>query len=416
LYDFDFLKQMQLTRIALASALVTVFTGSQTWAQVGAPSQLGGANLNTITTAVPFLMISPDARSGGMGDVGVALSPDANAIHWNAAKLAFAEDNMGLAMNYTPWLRNLVPDISLSYLSFYKKIDDMSTFGASLRYFSLGDITFTSITGEQIANFRPNELAVDGAYARKLSDNFSIGIGLRYIYSNLAAGLDQNNQTIPGQSAAGDISAYYQNETEVLGKDGNIAFGLSITNLGAKIAYTESGNSNFLPTNLRLGTAITAEIDDYNKITFALDLNKLLVPSNPIYARDSITGQIQFDANGNPIVAQGQDPNQKSPIEGVFSSFADAPNGGIEELREINIGAGMEYWYNNVFALRTGYFYEHPTKGGRQYLTFGAGLKYQVFNLNFSYLVPTTRLQGGNPLENTLRFSMMFDLAAFSNR
>lgn len=407
---------MQLTRIALASALVTVFTGSQTWAQVGAPSQLGGANLNTITTAVPFLMISPDARSGGMGDVGVAISPDANAIHWNAAKLAFAEDNIGLSMNYTPWLRNLVPDISLSYLSFYKKIDDLQTFGASLRYFSLGDITFTSITGEQIATFRPNELAVDGVYARKLSDNFSIGIGLRYIYSNLAAGLDQNNQTIPGQSAAGDISAYYESETEVLGKDGKIAFGASITNLGAKIAYTESGNSNFLPTNLRLGTAVTAEIDDYNSITFALDLNKLLVPSNPIYARDAVTGQIQFDANGNPVVAQGEDPNQKTVLEGVFSSFGDAPNGGIEELREVNIAAGMEYWYNNVFALRSGYFYEHPTKGGRQYLTFGAGLKYQVFNLNFSYLVPTTRLQGGNPLENTLRFSMMFDLEAFSNR
>jgi hypothetical protein len=239
---------------------------------------------------------------------------------------------------------------------------------------------------------------------------------LRYIYSNLAAGLDQNNQTIPGQSAAADISGYYEDKTEVFGKDGKIAFGLSITNLGAKIAYTESGNSNFLPTNLRLGTAVTAEIDDYNSITFALDLNKLLVPSNPIYARDPLTGQIQFDANGNPLVAQGEDPNQKSVLEGVFSSFSDAPSGGIEELREINIAAGMEYWYNNVFALRSGYFYEHPTKGGRQYLTFGAGLKYQVFNLNFSYLVPTTRLQGGNPLENTLRFSMMFDLAAFSNR
>lgn len=407
---------MSKFRLVALTTVISLAAITEGYSQLTNRRQLGGADLNTITTAVPFLMISPDARSGGMGDVGVAISPDANAIHWNAAKLAFAEDNMGLAMNYTPWLRNLVPDISLSYLSFYKKIDDLQTFGASLRYFSLGDITFTSITGEQIANFRPNELALDGVYARKLSDNFSIGIGLRYIYSNLAAGLDQNNQTIPGQSAAGDISAYYENETEVLGKKGQIAFGASITNLGAKIAYTESGNSNFLPTNLRLGTAITAEIDDYNKITFAFDLNKLLVPSNPIYARDSITGQIQFDGNGNPIVAQGEDPNQKTVLEGVFSSFGDAPNGGIEELREINISAGMEYWYNNVFALRTGYFYEHPTKGGRQYLTFGAGLKYQVFNLNFSYLVPTTRLQGGNPLENTLRFSMMFDLAAFSNR
>jgi hypothetical protein len=406
---------MQLTRIALASIFFTASAAVGVHAQVGNPTQLGGANLNTITTSVPFLMISPDARSGAMGDVGAAISPDANAIHWNAAKLAFAEDNMGIAMNYTPWLRNLVPDISLSYLSGYKKIDDLSAFGASLRYFSLGDITFTSITGEQIATFRPNELAVDGFYSRKLSDNFAIGIGLRYIYSNLAAGLDQNNQTIPGQSAAGDISAYYTNDTEVFGKKGEIAFGASITNLGAKIAYTESGNANFLPTNLRIGTAITAEIDDYNKITFAFDLNKLLVPSNPIYARDA-SGRIILDDQGRPQVAQGEDPNEKSVMEGVFSSFADAPSGGMEELREINPAVGIEYWYNDVFAMRGGYFYEHPTKGGRQFLTMGAGLKYQVFNLNFSYLVPTTRLQGGNPLENTLRFSMMFDLEAFSKK
>jgi hypothetical protein len=405
---------MQPIKSAAVAIGFGLFITAPTHAQLN-QGQLGGANLNTITTGVPFLMISPDARSGAMGDVGVAISPDANSLHWNAAKMVFADDNIGIAMNYTPWLRNLVPDISLSYLSFYKKIDDLQAFGASLRYFSLGDITFTNINGENIAQFRPNEFAVDGHYARKLSDNFSIGIGLRYIYSNLAAGLDQNQQTIPGQSVAGDISAYYTKKTEVFGKMGEVAFGASVTNLGAKIAYTESGNANFLPTNLRIGTAVTSVIDDYNKIVFAVDLNKLLVPSNPIYARDA-NGRIEFDLQGNPVVAQGEDPNQKSVLEGVFSSFGDAPGGGIEELREINIGAGMEYWYNDVFALRGGYFYEHPTKGGRQFITFGAGLKYQVFNLNFSYLVPTTRLQGGNPLENTLRFSMMFDLAAFSGR
>lgn len=405
---------MQALKVAISSVFIAALAVGEADAQIN-QGQLGGSNLNTITTAVPFLMISPDARSGAMGDVGAAIFADANAIHWNAAKLAFAEDEVGIAMNYTPWLRNLVPDISLSYLSFYKKIDDLQAFGASLRYFSLGDITFTNINGEQIATYRPNEFAIDGVYSRKLSDKFSIGVGLRYIYSNLAAGLDQNQQTIPGQSFAGDLSAYYVTEAEVLGNPGEIAFGASMTNLGAKIAYTESGNANFLPTNLRVGTAITTEIDDYNKITLAFDVNKLLVPSNPIYARDA-QGRIIFDPQGNPLVAQGEDPNQKSVIEGVFSSFADAPDGALEEMREINLAAGLEYWYNNVFALRGGYFYEHPTKGGRQYLTMGAGLKYQVFNLNFSYLVPTTRLQGGNPLENTLRFSMMFDLAAFSGR
>jgi hypothetical protein len=377
--------------------------------------QLGGANLNTITTAVPFLMISPDARSGAMGDAGVALSADANSIHWNAAKLAFAKDKTGIALNYTPWLRNLVPDISLSYLSAYTKIDEMQSVGLSLRYFSLGDITFTNINGEQIATFRPNELAVDGAYARKLSDRFSMGIALRYIYSNLAAGLDQNQQTIPGQSAAADISAFYTQPAEIFGKKGEFSVGANISNLGAKIAYTESGNANFLPANLRLGTAVKSQVDEYNSITFTLDLNKLLVPSNPIYQRDN-NGRIQFDPiTGTPLIERGVDPNQKAVLEGAFSSFADAPDGALEELREINISTGIEYWYNNIFALRGGYFYEHPTKGGRQFMTFGAGLKYQVFNINFAYLVPTTRLQGGNPLENTLRFSLMFDLAAFGS-
>lgn len=404
---------MQLKSLTITSLTVLGLLAGNAQAQIN-QGQLGGANLNTITTAVPFLMISPDARSGAMGDVGVAMSPDANSIHWNAAKLAFAKDNMGLSLNYTPWLRNLVPDISLSYLSFYKKIDDLQSFGASLRYFSLGDITFTNINGEQIATYRPNEFAIDGAYARKLSDNFSIGVALRYVYSNLAAGLDQNQQTIPGQSFAGDISAYYVQPAEVFGKKGEIALGANISNLGAKIAYTESGNANFLPSNMRLGGSVKSQIDEYNSITFSLDLNKLLVPSNPIYQRDT-QGRILFDQQGNPLIAQGEDPNQKSVLEGAFSSFGDAPGGALEELREVNIGAGLEYWYNNVFALRGGYFYEHPTKGGRQYLTMGAGLKYQVFNLNFSYLVPTTRLQGGNPLENTLRFSMMFDLAAFGN-
>lgn len=235
---------------------------------------------------------------------------------------------------------------------------------------------------------------------------------MRYIYSNLAAGLDQNQQTKPGQSAAADFSGFYTTETEVLDKKSQLSIGFNVSNIGAKIAYTESGQSNFIPTNLRLGSALTMEIDDYNAITVALDFNKLLVPTNPIYQRDA-NGRIVFDPQGNPVIQQGEDPNQKTLAEGIFSSFSDAPGGFQEELREINISTGVEYWYNQVFAVRGGYFYEHPTKGGRQFFTMGAGLKYNVFNLNFSYLVPTTNLQGGNPLENTLRFSLLFDLQAF---
>jgi hypothetical protein len=406
---------MQITK-----RLTFIIVGILTWpsfsqAQITTGQLGGGDRLNTITTAVPFLMISPDARSGAMGDAGVALSPDATAMHWNAAKMAFAKDKVGIAMNYTPWLRNLVPDIALTYLSGYVQIDELQSFGASLRYFSLGDIVFTNQAGDPIATFAPNEFAVDGGYARKLSDRFSVGVALRYIYSNLAGQLDANAQTQAGQSFAGDLSFYYQQPITVLEKKSELSIGLNISNLGAKIAYTASGNENFIPTNLRLGGALKMQIDEYNSITVTADINKLLVPTNPIYRVDS-ANRIVFDANGNPEIEQGEDPNLKSPIQGVFSSFNDAPGGFQEELREINVSAGVEYWYNNLFALRGGYFYEHPTKGGRQFLSMGAGLKYNVFNLNFSYLVPTTNLQGGNPLENTLRFSLLFDLQAFASK
>ncbi len=405
---------MRSIKILTITALTILGTNNITLGQVNS-GQLGGGDLNTITTSVPFLMISPDARAGAMGDVGVATSPDANSIHWNTAKMAFAKDKVGIALNYTPWLRNLVPDIALSYLSGYVQIDELQSFGASLRYFSLGDITFTNLNGETIATFRPNEFSVDAGYARKLSDHFSVGVALRYIYSNLAAGLDANQQTRPGQSFAGDISAFYTQPIEVFEKEAEMSFGLNVSNIGAKIAYTESGQSNFIPTNLRLGGTLKVEIDEYNSLAVSADVNKLLVPTNPIYQRDG-SGRIVFDPQGNPVIQQGEDPNQKSPIEGIFSSFNDAPGGFEEELREINISTGVEYWYNNIFAVRGGYFYEHPTKGGRQYFTMGAGLKYNVFNLNFSYLVPASTIQGGNPLENTLRFSLLFDLQAFASR
>jgi hypothetical protein len=393
--------------VPLAGILLTTALGIK--AQI-TPQQLGGGSLNTITTAVPFLMISPDARSGAMGDAGVAISPDANSMFWNAAKLSFIENSSGVALNYTPWLRNLVPDVSMAYVSGYKRLDDLQAVGVSMRYFSLGDINFTDINGASLGIFNPNEFAIDGCYSRKLSDEFSVGVGLRYVYSNLAAGFDPNNQFKAGTAVAGDLSFYYKRSRRI-DEDVSIAAGLVISNMGNKMAYSESGKTSFIPANIRLGTTITSVIDRYNKVSFSVDLNKLLVPTNPVYQRDSFN-RIRYDENGSPLIERGSDPNQKSVIEGMLGSFNDAPDGIREELREINPSLGIEYLYNQVFALRGGYMYEHPTKGGRQYFTAGMGLQYNVFNLNFSYLLPVGRLQT-NPLANTLRFSLMFDLGAF---
>lgn len=370
----------------------------------GASSAQDNTNLlgqiNTITTAVPFLVISPDARAGGMGDAGVASSADANSIHWNASKLAFVDKKMGFAISYTPWLRKLVPDINLAYVSFYNKLKGDQTIGASLRYFSLGNITFTDNTGNEIGQFNPAEYAFDLAYARKLSEKFSGAIALRYIHSNLTGGiLVENNATKAGNSVAADISAtYIDTDVEIGGKDATFAFGLNISNIGAKISYTETGIKDFIPINLRLGPALTLKLNDYNELTFLLDFNKLLVPTPPIYA-DSM------DSNGDQLILFGKNPDVSVP-SGIFNSFSDAPDGGSEELKEVNIAGGIEYWYDKQFAFRAGYFYEHADKGNRKYFTLGAGLKYNVFGLDFAYLIPTDQR---NPLENTLRFTLLFD-------
>jgi len=355
--------------------------------------------INTITTAVPFLIISPDARAGGMGDAGVASFADANSIHWNASKLAFVDKKMGFAISYTPWLRKLVPDINLAYVSFYTKLKGDQTIGGSLRYFSLGNITFTDNTGNEIGQFNPAEYAIDLAYARKLSENLSGGIALRFIHSNLTGGiLVENNATKAGNSVAADISATYRNQDiEIGGKDATFAFGLNISNIGSKISYTETGVKDFIPINLRLGPALTLKLNEYNDLTFLVDINKLLVPTPPIYS-DSL-------ANGDNIILFGKNPDV-SVASGMFNSFSDAPDGFSEEMREINIAGGLEYWYDKQFAFRAGYFYEHATKGNRKYFTLGAGLKYNVFGLDFAYLIPTDQR---NPLENTLRFTLLFD-------
>ncbi len=374
--------------------------------------------LNTITTAVPFLMITPDSRAGGMGDAGVASSTDINSIHWNPSKLAFADKKMGIGVSYTPWLRALVPDINLAYLSGYYKTKKRGTIGASLRYFSLGDITFTDANGNTVGQFRPNEFALDVAYAVKLSKEFSVGGALRFINSNLTGGaLVEGAQTHAGRAIAVDISALYRKEKLKLGdKKATLSFGIAVTNIGNKMSYSDRGgndNADFLPINLRIGGGLIVQLDDYNSITFLADANKLLVPTPPVYkhAYDS-TGKdlgIAYDADHNPLILAGKDPN-RGVAEGIFGSFNDAPGGGKEELHEINYSIGMEYWYNHLFAVRAGYFYEHPTKGNRQYFTLGAGVRYNVFGLDFAYLIPT---QQRNPLENTLRFTLTFDFDAF---
>ena len=389
-------------------------------------NQLAGqevnSQINTITTAVPFLLITPDSRAGGMGDVGVASTPDANAIHWNASKLAFEDKQMGISVSYTPWLRALVPDINLAYLSGFYKTKKKGTFAASLRYFSLGDITFTDINGQTTGQFRPNEFAVDVAYGVKLSKTFSVGGAARFINSNLTGGTFVSGAaTHPGRAGAVDISATWRKDKIKL-KDGKKAIadiGLNISNIGNKMTYSdrgEVGSANFLPINMRLGASMTFQMDEYNSISIEADANKLLVPTPPIYKHTIIDTNgvvydkgVAYDANGNPEILLGKDPN-RSVAEGMFGSFNDAPGGTKEELREINYGFGIEYWYNKLFSVRGGYFYESPYKGNRQYFTLGAGVKYNVFGLDFAYLIPT---QQRNPLENTLRFTLTFDFDAF---
>jgi len=384
--------------------------------QVQAQSELerDALQLNTITTAVPFLLIAPDSRAGALGDAGVATSPDANSIHWNPAKLAFIEKEMGVSISYSPWLRKLVPDISLSYVSLYKKLGDDHTLGGSLRYFSLGDIKFTDEAGNALGDFRPAEFAVDVAYARKLSDRFSGGIAARYIYSNLTGGIDVSGAgTRAGTSFAVDVSGFYTNEdASLFGQDVIFNVGMNISNIGAKISYTDDANKDFIPINMKLGQSLAFVMDDYNTIAIITDVNKLLVPTPPIYATDESGSPILDPVTNEPVIESGKDPNV-SVMSGIGQSFSDAPGGFSEELKEYNLSAGIEYWYNKQFAVRAGYFHEHLTKGNRKYMTLGAGLKMSVFSVDFSYLISTTQ---NNPLANTMRFSLMFDFDAFKKQ
>ncbi|MBN2614761.1 MAG: type IX secretion system outer membrane channel protein PorV [Bacteroidales bacterium] len=400
------------TRFFLLFVLAGMFTGlqGQTIGEVSGQGTTG----NVIRTAVPFMMIGPDARAGGMGDGGVATSPDAYSMHWNAAKYAFITENDGFSISYTPWLKNLVNDINLAYLTYFHRLNDQSALAFSLRYFSLGDITFTDQMGNPVGVYKPNEFAIDGAYARKLSDYLSLAVTGKFIYSNLTAGYSaQGVDNTAGYSVAVDVGLYWEKDVNWFpSMDAQFAWGLQISNIGKKVSYSHSNiQKDFIPTNLRFGPRLTLNLDQYNKLSFNLDINKLLVPTPPIYATDS-TGSPLINPDGTYVIAKGMNPDV-SVVKGIFQSFYDAPGGFKEEMQEFYLSFGAEYWYNNVFALRGGYFYENKYKGDRQYVTLGLGLRYNVFGIDFSYLIPTVTQQ--NPLEKTLRFSLVFNFGNNTN-
>lgn len=368
------------------TALVMLLGGAATVTQ----AQNSASTINVVTTAVPFLRISPDARGGGMGDVGIATAADANSGFWNIAKTPFATSKTSIAASYTPWLSDLkLNDVYLASIAGYHQIDDMQAVSASLRYFSLGNIQFTDFTGTPLQSFRPREFAIDAGYSRKLSSKIGLGIALRYISSDLAGGTVNGVTYKKGSSVAGDLHFFYKGTKE----SGNgFDWGATLSNLGSKISYTnDASQKDYIPANLGIGAAYNKKFDEDNKITFALDLNKLLVPTPPA-AGDS---------------AGLADYRSKGVVGSWFSSFGD---GGKDEIKEVSAAIGAEYWYKNQFALRAGYFYENEIKGDRKFFTMGAGLKYNMFGLNFSYLLPAGSGVNRNPLSNTVRFSLLFEM------
>ncbi|CAN5330379.1 type IX secretion system outer membrane channel protein PorV [soil metagenome] len=350
--------------------------------------------INVVTTAVPFLRISPDARSGGMGDVGIATTPDANSAFWNQAKLPFAKSKSSIGVTYTPWLKSLdLNDVYLASAAGYYQLDELQTISASMRYFSLGNIQFTDNLGNDLQTFRPREFSFDAGYSRKLSDKLGIGIALRYINSNLASGTFNGTTYKTGNSVAGDLSLFHDGSSG--GSTTGLNWGLVLSNLGSKISYTnDATQKDFIPANMGIGIAYHKVFDETSKITFGLDINKLLVPTPPLVG-DTVGLEKYYS---------------KGVVSSWISSFGDAPGGFSEELREFQISVGAEYVYNDQFVLRAGYFYENPTKGNRKYFTVGAGLNYNLFGLNFSYLVPSGSGVNRNPLSNTLRFGLVFNL------
>jgi hypothetical protein len=373
---------LKLTAIVILVAVLSTSAKSQT-----------ADPINVVTSAVPFLRISPDARSGGMGDVGIATSPDAYSNFWNLGKVPFAKNNTGIGVTYTPWLSDLgLNDVYLASLSGFHKLDESSAITVGLRYFSLGSIQFTDNNGNQLQSFRPREFGIDAGYARKLSGKSGLGIGIRYINSDLAGGTVNGITYKKGSTVAGDLHYFHNGVAE---NGSGLNWGLTLSNLGGKISYTDDANQkDFIPANLGLGASYTKAFDADSKISFAVDVNKLLVPTPPSVSDSA--GLVDYRSKG--------------VVSSWFSSFGDAKGGGTEELQEITAAVGAEFWYKEQFALRAGYFYENPVKGNRKFFTVGASLMYNVFGLNFSYLLPSGNGINRNPLSNTLRFSLSFNL------
>jgi len=389
----------------------------------GSGASDGDLQLNTITTALPFMAITPDSRAGGMGDAGTALSPTSTSVYWNTSMISFAKEKSEVSLSYTPWLRQLTNDIHLSYLAFYYKVNRLHSVGGALRFFSLGEITFTDASGNVIRDDKPSEFELTGAYAFRLSDRFSIGLNGKFAYSNLTGGLTVGGvNTKAGIVGATDLSFTYFNEDAKIGKTkGSYTFATTINNIGNKVAYSELSKRDFIPMNLKIGNAYKADFDKYNSVTFSLDLQKLLVPTPAYY--DVIDGS-------NTLISGRT--NDVGVISGMIQSFYDAPGAPLtdadgkyiqnadgsyqvkkgskltEELTEINIAGGLEWWYNNVLAIRGGVFYENRNKGNRQFINLGASFKYNMFGIDFSYLASISGRQ--SPLANTLRFTLRLNL------
>ena len=359
---------------------------------------------NPVTTSVTSQSVAPDARAGGMGDVGAATDPDVSSQYWNVAKYPFTISRAGVSLNYTPWLRKLVNDMNLAYLAGYYRIGDHSAVSASLRYFSLGEVqTNYNSTGQGAAiTVNPYEMSFDAGYSLMLSEKFSIGTAVRFIYSDLKA--DYTDDVTPGSAFAADLGAYYQDYVNIGQRECQLGLGLNISNIGSKISFGGDNNSYFIPTNLRLGASLMVPIDEYNRITFAADANKLLVPTYP-KIRDG-ESPTDFDARVQ------KEYYDVSSISGIFKSFGDAPNGVKEELQEIQWSLGAEYVYNDKFTLRAGYHHESENKGNRKYFTVGAGFKMNVFSLDAGYVISTAAT---NPLDQTLRFTLTFDMDGLSD-
>ena len=359
-----------------------------------------GQTNNYIHTGIPILQIAPDAISGALGDAGAAYEPNAYSAHWNNAKLAFAPLDMSLSTTYTPWLRKLDSEMNFLYLGAYKRLNKRSAVGASLTYFTLGKIEHTDDQGNTRGEFRPNEFVIDATYSMKLSDYLALGATARFIHDDLTQGLDVEQMTTKAANGlAADVGLYYQQD---FNKNQQIAAALTISNLGSKLSYSDDDTENeFLPANIRIGGRYTYEVDDYNKINLLLDLNKLLVPTPPLWN--------STDSTWSGAYENMADYRQTSSVMGALMSFTDAPGGFSEELREISVSVGAEYWYSNAVAARLGYFYEHKTKGARQYLTLGVGFRAKRLEFDFSYLVPTTNFSN-NPLANTLRVSLTYNI------